>query len=241
MVCSSRPNNGAGDGFRGEVRTAFKLPGQVPDRCRLCRGAIRACYWEVEIKRKGASSALGKKRLFDSVGPGALGMGESTILGTDCRKTQPNNARSCTARRSRGTNSGCQTVSPIALISWTSRSIALALASAIGRHAQAIEVLSASFAYRKKHPRCRSGADIAIPSGARKSDRRCCITGSDHTPSEGLEVTGWPVTTLVRGTMGVREGTIASSARMGQHVSRDRAPYAMPASGPRPKAIMPGR
>ena len=165
MVCSSRPDNGAGDGFRGEVRTAFKLPGQVPDRCRLCRGAIRACYWEVEIKRKGASSALGKKRLFDSVGPGALGMGESTILGTDCRKTQPNNARSCTARRSRGTNSGCQTVSPIALISWTSRSIALALASAIGRHAQAIEVLSASFAYRKKHPRCRSGADIAIPSG----------------------------------------------------------------------------
>src|SRR6516225_9722877 len=60
MVCSSRPDNGAGDGFRREVGTAFKLPGQVPDRCRP--RAIRACYWGVEIKRKGASSALDKKR-----------------------------------------------------------------------------------------------------------------------------------------------------------------------------------
>jgi dihydropyrimidinase len=40
-----------------------------------------------------------------------------------------------------------------------------------------------------------------------------------------LEVTGWPVTTLVRGVTVVRDGALAASARTGQHVARDRSPY----------------
>jgi dihydropyrimidinase len=70
-------------------------------------------------------------------------------------------------------------------------------------------------------------ADIAIWD----PERRVTISqsllhhGSDYTPFEGLEVTGWPVTTLVRGVTVVRDGVLAASARTGQHVARDRSPY----------------
>ena len=57
--------------------------------------------------------------------------------------------------------------------------------------------------------------------------------GSDYTPYEGLEVTGWPVTTLVRGMTVVRDGTLVASSRTGRHVPRDRSPYASPV--PRPE------
>ena len=57
--------------------------------------------------------------------------------------------------------------------------------------------------------------------------------GSDYTPYEGLEVTGWPVTTLVRGMTIVRDGTLVASSRAGRHVPRDRSPYASPV--PRPE------
>ena len=74
-------------------------------------------------------------------------------------------------------------------------------------------------------------ADIAIWD----PDRRVKITqgilhhGSDYTPYEGLEVTGWPVTTIVRGRAVVRDGHLVGSAGTGQHVTRERSPHAVPA------------
>ena len=53
-------------------------------------------------------------------------------------------------------------------------------------------------------------ADIAIWDPERKVTIRQEILhhGSDYTPYEGLEVTGWPVTTIVRGETVVRDGTL---------------------------------
>jgi dihydropyrimidinase len=50
--------------------------------------------------------------------------------------------------------------------------------------------------------------------------------GSDYTPYEGLEVTGWPVATMVRGRVVVRDGVLAAAERIGEHVTRDRSPFA---------------
>ena len=53
-----------------------------------------------------------------------------------------------------------------------------------------------------------SDADIAIWDPQRK----CTIAqkdlhhGSDYTPYEGIEITGWPVATMVRGKFVVRDG-----------------------------------
>ena len=44
-----------------------------------------------------------------------------------------------------------------------------------------------------------------------------------------MEVTGWPVTTIVRGETIVRDGVLVGSRSAGRHVSRDRSPYAAPA------------
>jgi dihydropyrimidinase len=70
-------------------------------------------------------------------------------------------------------------------------------------------------------------ADIAIWD----PERRVTISqsllhhGSDYTPYEGLEVTGWPVTTLVRGVTVVRDGALVAAGKTGQHVARNRSPY----------------
>jgi dihydropyrimidinase len=70
-------------------------------------------------------------------------------------------------------------------------------------------------------------ADIAIWD----PERRVTISqsllhhGSDYTPYEGLQVTGWPVTTLVRGVTIVRDGVLVATGKTGQHVARDRSPY----------------
>ena len=74
-------------------------------------------------------------------------------------------------------------------------------------------------------------ADIAIWDPERKVTIRQEILhhGSDYTPYEGLEVTGWPVTTIVRGETIVRDGALVGSRSAGRHVARDRSPYAAPA------------
>jgi dihydropyrimidinase len=70
-------------------------------------------------------------------------------------------------------------------------------------------------------------ADIAMWDPA----RRVRIThdvlhdGSDYTPYEGIEVTGWPVTTIVRGTVVVHEGDLVGSKGVGRHVERARSEY----------------
>jgi dihydropyrimidinase len=66
-------------------------------------------------------------------------------------------------------------------------------------------------------------ADIAIWD----ADRKLTLTqdlmqhGSDYTPYEGFEVTGWPVKTLVRGVVVADEGRIVGRPGFGQFLARE--------------------
>jgi dihydropyrimidinase len=79
-------------------------------------------------------------------------------------------------------------------------------------------------------------ADIAIWDPNRKTTIRQEILhhGSDYTPYEGLEVTGWPMTIMVRGKTVVLDGVLVGSNATGQHIARNLSPYAAPAGRPRP-------
>jgi dihydropyrimidinase len=74
-----------------------------------------------------------------------------------------------------------------------------------------------------------SDADLAIWD----TERRTTITqklmhhGTDYTPYEGFAVTGWPVSTMVRGRFVVRDGALVG-AKGGRYVSRERSPLAIP-------------
>ena len=46
---------------------------------------------------------------------------------------------------------------------------------------------------------------------------------------KGIEVKGWPVSTMVRGKTVVRDGALAGDTSIGQHVSRALSPRAAPA------------
>ncbi len=50
--------------------------------------------------------------------------------------------------------------------------------------------------------------------------------GADYTPYEGINVTGWPVLTMVRGTTIVRDGALVGKPGDGQHQSRAHSPLA---------------
>ena len=58
-------------------------------------------------------------------------------------------------------------------------------------------------------------ADIAIWDPERKVTITQSLLhhGADYTPYEGLEVTGWPVTTIVRGRVVVRDGALVGEAQ----------------------------
>jgi dihydropyrimidinase len=73
-------------------------------------------------------------------------------------------------------------------------------------------------------------ADIAIWDPKRKVTITQSILhhGSDYTPYEGLEVTGWPVTTIVRGKTVVSDGRLAGDRPAGEYMARNRSPYAAP-------------
>jgi dihydropyrimidinase len=68
-------------------------------------------------------------------------------------------------------------------------------------------------------------ADIALWDPA----RRAAITnanqghGADYTPYEGIEVTGWPVLTMVRGEVVMRDGAITGAPGHGMHLPRANA------------------
>ena len=47
--------------------------------------------------------------------------------------------------------------------------------------------------------------------------------GADYTPYEGLEITGWPVLTMVRGTIVVRDGTLHGAKGHGRYLARERS------------------
>lgn len=48
----------------------------------------------------------------------------------------------------------------------------------------------------------------------------------DYTPYEGLEVTGWPVLTMVRGKVVVDDGELVGSKDHGMYLPRARPPGA---------------
>jgi dihydropyrimidinase len=51
-------------------------------------------------------------------------------------------------------------------------------------------------------------ADVVMfdPSATRRLDARTLHSRSDHSPYEGMEVTGWPALVLARGRIVAREG-----------------------------------
>ena len=73
-----------------------------------------------------------------------------------------------------------------------------------------------------------SDADIAIwdPDRRRTISQTMMHGGSDYIPYEGLEVTGWPITTIVRGQFVVRDGELVGALGLGEHLARDRSPFA---------------
>jgi dihydropyrimidinase len=75
-----------------------------------------------------------------------------------------------------------------------------------------------------------SDADIAIWDPERKVriSHTLLHDACDYTPYEGLEVTGWPVLTMVRGRVVVREGELVGDRNFGEHLSRDRPASAEP-------------
>jgi dihydropyrimidinase len=76
-----------------------------------------------------------------------------------------------------------------------------------------------------------SDADIVIWDRAREFTIAQTLLhhGTDYTPYEGLKVTGWPVSTMVRGKFVVRDGKLTGTKAGGTYVSRDKSPLAVPA------------
>ena len=76
-----------------------------------------------------------------------------------------------------------------------------------------------------------SDADIAIwdPQRQVTISQSLLHHGSDYTPYEGIAVTGWPVSTMVRGKFVVRDGELVGKEGEGHYVSRAKSPLAQPA------------
>jgi dihydropyrimidinase len=70
-------------------------------------------------------------------------------------------------------------------------------------------------------------ADIAIWDPARQVTITAADLhhGPDYTPYEGFEVTGWPVTTIVRGTVVVDDGKLTGAMGHGAYCKRARSDY----------------
>lgn len=67
-----------------------------------------------------------------------------------------------------------------------------------------------------------SDADIAIwdPQRTRPIRQADLHHGCDYTPYEGMEITGWPVTTIVRGRVVVHDGRLVGDRGWGAYVPR---------------------
>lgn len=70
-------------------------------------------------------------------------------------------------------------------------------------------------------------ADIAIwdPSIVRTIRHADLHDGSDYTPYEGIEVTGWSVTTIVRGRVVVRDGVLTVAKGTGTFLKRGKSAF----------------
>lgn len=75
-----------------------------------------------------------------------------------------------------------------------------------------------------------SDADIAIwdPDCKQTISQKLMHGGSDYTPYEGIAITGWPVSTMVRGAFVVRDGKLVGREGIGQYVSRAKSELAKP-------------
>ncbi|KGE01999.1 dihydropyrimidinase [Rhizobium sp. YS-1r] len=71
-------------------------------------------------------------------------------------------------------------------------------------------------------------ADIAIwdPELRQVLTHSMLADGSDYTPYEGLETTGWPILTMVRGKVVVRDGQLAAEKGGGTYLPREISSYA---------------
>lgn len=71
-------------------------------------------------------------------------------------------------------------------------------------------------------------ADIGIwdPELRRVLTQSMLGDGSDYTPYEGLEITGWPILTMVRGNVIVREGKLMAEKGVGTYLPREISSYA---------------
>jgi dihydropyrimidinase len=76
-----------------------------------------------------------------------------------------------------------------------------------------------------------SDADIAIwdPDARVTIAQQILHHGADYTPYEGIAVTGWPVSTMVRGQFVVRDRKLVGDKSAGTYVSREKSPLAVPA------------
>jgi dihydropyrimidinase len=76
-----------------------------------------------------------------------------------------------------------------------------------------------------------SDADIVIwdPERSMTISQSVLHHGSDYTPYEGIAVTGWPVSTMVRGAFVVRDGKLVGAKGAGAYVPREKSPLAAPA------------
>jgi len=74
-------------------------------------------------------------------------------------------------------------------------------------------------------------ADIAIWDPKRKEtiSQKLMHGGSDYTPYEGIAVTGWPISTMVRGNFVVRDGKLTGKLGGGDYVAREKSELARPA------------
>ena len=74
-------------------------------------------------------------------------------------------------------------------------------------------------------------ADIALWDPKRKEtiSQKLMHGGSDYTPYEGIAVTGWPVSTMVRGKFVVRDGKLTGKPGGGDYISREKSELAKPA------------
>jgi dihydropyrimidinase len=77
-----------------------------------------------------------------------------------------------------------------------------------------------------------SDADIVLWDATRKVtiSQDLLHHGSDYTPWEGYEVTGWPVSTFVRGKLVFHDGAILGLPGEGQFLRRGLSPYAVPST-----------
>ena len=81
-----------------------------------------------------------------------------------------------------------------------------------------------------------SDADIAIwdPKKEVTISQSLMHHGADYTPYEGIQVTGWPVTTMVRGQCVVRDGELVGNPASGIYLQRDCSQLPEPRGQPPP-------